>query len=276
MIKLGEYNELKVVKERDFGIFVTDGEQEILIPKGSLAGEKPNIDEIIKVFIYRDSEDRIIGTLKKPLGTCFEISYLKVVDITSIGAFADIGIGRDVLIPLKEQLYKLHTGQKYLLYLYIDKTGRIAATTDVDDYLEVAKNYNIDDEVTAVVYEINENNTLKLAVDNKYKALMLKNEYYDYIPMGEELKLRIRRIYEDGTLGLTTRKRKLDEREVLIEKILKALTENGGSIPFNDKSNPEDIRREFNTSKNYFKMTLGALMKQGKVYQDETGTHLKQ
>ncbi|MEQ8199395.1 MAG: S1-like domain-containing RNA-binding protein [Clostridiaceae bacterium] len=275
MVKLGEYNELKVVKVRDFGIFVTDDEQEILIPNGSLAGQKPEVDEVLNVFIYRDSEDRIIGTLKKPYGTCFNVSYLQVVDITPIGAFADIGVGRDVLIPLKEQLYKLEKGKKYLLYLYIDKTGRLAASTDVEDYLETAENYKIDEEVAAVVYGINENGTLKLAIDSKYKALMLKNEYYEYVHMGEELKLRIRRIYEDGTLGLTTRKRKLDEREVLIEKILKALNENGGSIPYNDKSNPDDIRREFNTSKNYFKMTLGALMKQGTIFQDEKGTHLK-
>jgi uncharacterized protein len=275
MIKLGEYNELEVVKVRDFGVFVTDGEQEILIPKGSLTGRTLEVEQKIEVFIYRDSEDRIIGTLKKPLATVFNLAYLKVVDESNIGSFADIGIGKDVLIPLKEQLYKLNVNDKYLLYMYIDKTGRLAATTDIEDYLDIAEGYALDQEVKGIVYEINENGTLKVAVESKYKGLILKNEYFEYIAIGSEVSVRIRRIYEDGTLGLTPRKRKLDEREVLTEKILKYLNDNNGFMPFNDKSSPEDIRRIFNASKNYFKMSLGGLMKEGLIEQKEDGTYLK-
>lgn len=275
MIKLGEYNELEVVKQKDFGIFVSDGEQEILVPKGNMIGKEVEVGQKINVFIYRDSEDRIIGTLKTPLGTVYNLAYLKVVDISSIGAFADLGIGKDVLIPLKEQLYKLDVNEKYLLYLYIDKTGRLAATTDIDDYVDIGENYALGNEVQGIVYGINENGTLKVAVDGKDKGLILKNEYFEYIPIGAEVKVRIRRIYDDGVLGLTTRKQKLDEREVLIEKIVSHLNDNGGFMPFNDKSSPEDIRRIFNTSKNYFKMSLGALMKEGLIEQKEDGTYLK-
>lgn len=275
MIKLGEYNELEVVKIKDFGVFVSDGEQEILIPKGSLAGKTLELGEKIEVFIYRDSEDRIIGTLKKPLGTVYNLAYLKVVDESSIGAFADLGVGKDILIPLKEQLYKLNVNDRYLLYMYIDKTGRLAATTDIEDYLDIAEGYALEQEVKGIVYGINENGTLKVAVDSKYKGLILKNEYFDYIAIGSEVSVRIRRIYEDGTLGLTPRKKKLDEREVLTEKILKYLNDNNGFMEFNDKSSPEDIRRVFNTSKNYFKMSLGGLMKEGIIEQKENGTYLK-
>lgn len=275
MIKLGEYNELEVVKLKDFGTFVSDGEQEVLIPRGSMRDVKVEIGEKINVFIYRDSEDRIIGTLKTPFSTVYNLAYLKVVDVSNIGAFADLGIGKDILIPLKEQKYKMEVDKSYLVYLYVDKTGRLAATTDIEDYIEYGNGFVTDQEVKGIVYEINENQTLKVAIDGKYKGLMLKNEYFDYISMGEEVTTRVRRIYEDGVLGLATRKRKLDERDVLVEKILNYIKDNGGSMPYNDKSSPDDIRKVFNTSKNYFKMSLGTLMKQGLIEQNSEGTILK-
>ena len=125
-----------------------------------------------------------------------------------------------------------------------------------------------------MVYSRTPSGTLNVAVDGKYKGLVLPNEYYEEIFPGAEMSLRVKRIYEDGVIGLTPRKTRLSERDELKEKIVKYMRKNGGFMEFNDKSNPEDIKATFGTSKNYFKMALGGLMKEGKLKQDSEGCRL--
>ncbi|NME82442.1 S1-like domain-containing RNA-binding protein [Clostridium sp. SM-530-WT-3G] len=277
MIVLGQYCTLKVSKKVEFGYYLEDKfGDEVLLPKGATKGYDIKEGDTLTVFVYRDSKDRMISTLKKPLITSGEIAYLEVVAQTGIGAFVDMGLERDLFIPLKEQNYKLKNGEKYLFYMYIDKTDRLAGTTKIYPYLEIAEEgkYKVNDEVSAIVYETNENNTLNVAIDGKYRGLILANERFEFIYPGQEIKARVKRIYEDGTIGISTRKKRLDAREELSEKILQVLKANGGFMPFNDKSSPEDIKREFNTSKNYFKMTLGGLMKKKLIAQDKEGTRL--
>ncbi|MCE5220632.1 MAG: DNA-binding protein [Clostridium sp.] len=277
MIIVGEYNKLKVSKKVDFGYYLEDNfGDEVLLPNSAAKGNEIKEGDKLEVFIYRDSKDRLISTLKKPLITVGEIAYLEVVSQNNIGAFVNIGLERDLFVPLREQGFKLKEGKKYLFYMYVDKTDRLAGTTRIDSYLAIAEEgkYKSSDEVNAIVYDTCENGTLNVMVDEKYRGLILANEHFDYIYPGQEIKARVKIIYEDGTLGITTRKKRLDEREVLTEKILKYLNENGGFMPFNDKSSSEDIKKEFNTSKNYFKMTLGGLMKQKLIAQDKEGTRL--
>lgn len=279
MIKIGDFNTLKVVRKADFGYYLHGGtdntSDDILLPNNNTLGEKIEIDDMVTTFIYRDSEDRLVATLKKPLAKVGDLAYLEVVAVTQIGAFVNFGLERDLFVPQREQLYRLHEGRKYLFYVYLDMTGRLAATTNVDEKLSYMENPVIGDEVKAVVYGLQTNNTLEVAVDNKYKGIVLKNEYFTFVHIGEELQLRIKRTYEDGRVGLTPRGKKLDEKEVLQEKILDYLKSNGGFMVYNDKSNAEDIRKVFNTSKNYFKMALGGLMKAGLITQDKEGTRLK-
>lgn len=280
MINIGEYNLLEVKREREFGYYLGDeGRIDVLLPKSMTEGKEINVGDKIEVFVYRDSKDRPIATFKKPLVTVGEVGYLKVVFQTEFGAFVDFGLDRDIFVPLKEQRYKLHTGSKYLFYIYLDKTGRIAATTNVEDYIlyanEEGKEFKIGEEVIGQVYAKTDSGTVLIAIDSKYRGLILPNEYYTEIYPGTEMKLRIKRIYEDGVIGLTPRKTRLSEREKIQEDILKYLKKNGGFMPFNDKSNPEDIKATFNTSKNYFKMALGGLMKDGKIVQEKEGTRLK-
>ena len=227
--------------------------------------------------IYRDSKDRPIATFKKPLAKVYDVAYLKVVHQGEFGAFIDFGLDRDIFVPLKEQRYKLRTGDKYLFYIYLDKTNRLAATTDVENYIEIADEsigFKVGDEVTAMVYSRTPSGTLNVAIDGKYKGLVLPNEYFDEVFPGTEMHLRVKRIYEDGVIGLTPRKTRLDERDILKEKIVKYMRKNGGYMTFNDKSSPEDIKATFGTSKNYFKMALGGLMKEGKLAQDSDGSRL--
>jgi len=277
MIIIGEYNKLKVSKEVDFGYYLEDNfGDEILLPNSATKGYEIKVGDNLEVFIYRDSKDRLISTLKKPFVTVGEIAYLEVVSQSNIGAFVNFGLERDLFIPQKEQSFKLKEGKKYLFYMYVDKTDRLAGTTRIDSYLDLAEEgkYKSADEVSAIVYDTCENGTLNVRVDGKYRGLILANEHFEYIHPGEEIQARVKIIYEDGTIGVTTRKKRLDEREVLTDKILMYLKENGGFMPFNDKTSSEDIKKEFNTSKNYFKMTLGGLMKQKLITQDKEGTRL--
>lgn len=279
MINIGNYNILEVKREKDFGYYLGDGGKvDVLLPKSMTEGKNISVGDKLEVFVYRDSKDRPIATFKKPLVKVGEVGYLKVVFQTDFGAFVDFGLDRDIFVPIKEQRFKLHTGSKYLFYVYLDKTDRIAATTEVDDYilnaLEEGKEFKVGDEVVAQVYGRTEGGTVHVAIDGMYKGLILPNEYYMDIYPGTEMKLRVKRLYEDGIVGLTPRKTRLNEREKIQEDILKYLKKNGGFMHFNDKSKPEDIKATFNTSKNYFKMALGGLMKEGKIVQEKEGTRL--
>ena len=278
-MNIGKYNVLEVKREKDFGFYLSDNDnKEVLLPKSMTENMNVKIGDKLEVFVYRDSKDRPIATFKKPLVTVGDVGYLKVVFQTEFGAFIDFGLDRDIFVPLKEQRFKLHTGSKYLFYIYLDKTGRLAATTEVADYIlnamEEEKEFKVGDEVVAQVYSKSANGTVYVAIDSKYKGLVLPNEYYMEVYPGTEMKLRVKRIYEDGVIGLTPRNTRLNERDKLKEDILKYLKKNGGFMPFNDKSNPEEIRKVFNTSKNYFKMALGGLMKDGKIVQESEGTKL--
>lgn len=276
MLRIGEYNKVKVEREKDFGFYLRelDGREEVLLPKALLEGNTIEVGDEIEVFIYRDSKDRVLATFKKPLAKAYDVAYLEVVQQGDFGAFVDFGLDRDIFVPLKEQRYKLHTGRKYLFYIYVDKTDRLAATTDVEKYIEIGENFKVGDEVTAMVYSKTPSGTLNVAIDGKYKGLVLPNEYYFEVHPGQEMKLRVKRIYEDGVIGLTPRKTRLNERDELQEKIVKYMKKNGGFMPFNDKSAAEDIRATFGTSKNYFKMALGGLMKKGMLAQDQEGSRL--
>lgn len=279
MINIGDFNKLKVVRKADFGYYLDAGTgrtgDDILLPNKSALGNELNIDDEVEAFIYRDSKDRLIATLKKPLATVGELAYLKVISTTKIGSFVDFGLERDILVPFKEKLYGLLNNKSYLFYIYLDKTGRIAATTDIDRYLEDTDKYNIGDSVTGTVYGFQTNKSVMIAVDNMYKGVILKNEYYSDINHGDVLDLTVIKIYEDGKLGLTPRKAGKIQRTELQDTILEYLKDHDGFMPFNDKSSPEQIYDAFHVSKNNFKNSLGGLMKRNLIVQDEKGTKLK-
>lgn len=276
MIFIGEYNDLKVDRQVDFGFYLTDGEDnDVLLPKSELNEQEVNCGDALEAFVYRDSKDRPVATLRAPLIKVGEIAYLEIVGISDFGAFADIGLDRDIFIPIKEQKFNLVKGKKYLLYGYLDKTGRMAATTYIDSYIKIGEGYKIDDDVEAIAYGLGGEKTIRVAIDCKYQGIILANEHFKDIYPGDKLNARIKKIYEDGIIGVTERKKRLESRDDLKEKILQYLEENDGFMPYNDKTSPEIIKEKFETSKNYFKMTLGGLMKEGKIEQSLEGTKLK-
>jgi uncharacterized protein len=279
MIRIGEFNTLKIIEKTSKGYFlkfdaVGKGER-IFMPQTGVPEKELNVGDEVDVFLYKDSEDRMIATLKEPKAVVGNLALLKVVSIANIGAFVDIGLERDVFVPIREQKFRLEVDCEYLFYMYLDKTGRLAATTDVDKYLENAIVYRVGDEVSGICYGFQTNGSAMIAVDNKYRGVILKNEYYSPIKPGENMTLRIKKFYEDDKMALTPRKAAMDERLELQDTILLYLKSHSGFMPYSDNTSPEVINKVFKQSKKYFKNALGGLMKQGLIDQNEKGTYLK-
>lgn len=279
MINIGEFNRMKVLKRSGSKCYLLtlNGKEdsEVPMPDTGVTEIALTVGDEVNAFIYKDSEDKLVATLKEPKARVGEIALLQAVSVTKIGAFIDIGIDRDVFVPIKEQSYKLEVGREYLFYIYVDKTQRLAATTNIDKYLESSRYYRVGDEVTGICYGFQTNGSAMIAVDNKYRGVILKNEYFSAIKIGEKLNLRIKKFYEDDKMALTPRKAAVDERLELQDIILEYLKNHKGFMPYNDKTSPETINKVFHQSKKYFKNALGGLMKQGLIIQDEKGTRLK-
>lgn len=279
MIKIGNYNKLRIKRKTEFGYFLDgltgNNKDDILLHNRLLGNETVEVDDEVNAFVYKDSQDRIAATLVPPTTEVGEVAYLKVVDNTEIGSFVDIGLTKDILVPFKEKLYPIFRDEKYLFYIYLDKSERIAATTDIDLHLTTDHEYKVGDVVDGIVYGFQTNDSAMVCVDSKYAAVILNNEYFNELKEGDVLKnLRVIKIYEDGKLGLTPRHERKDELDELEKKILSYLEGSDGFMRFNDKSDPADIKILFNSSKKNFKRALGVLMKKGLITQDEEGTHL--
>ena len=190
----------------------------------------------------------------------------------------EFGLERDILVPQKEMNYPMEVGKEYLVFVYEDKTGRLAASTQVGRYLDVAEEgqFNVGDTVTGIIYGEQTNGTLEVAIDNKHMAIILKNEYFTELKPGQQVTGTIKKILEDGRISFTPRKKMIDAKEDLSDLILAYLDKHDGFMPYNDKSTPEEIKKQFKTSKNYFKIALGNLMKHGLITQDTKGTYLKE
>lgn len=280
MIKIGDYNNLCVKRKTDFGYFLdgkTDNSKDDILLHKKLANKnKLEIGDFVNAFIYIDSEGRKTATLIPPKAKVNEINYLKVVAHTKIGSFIDVGLQKDILVPFKAKTYDIEKGNRYLFYIYLDKTGRLAATTDIDPYLKTNHNYKIGDTVSGIVYGFQTNNSANVCVDKKYVGVILHNEYFTKLKEGDILEeLKVIKIYEDGKLGLTPRKERKEELDNLEVSILSYLEGNDNFMRFNDKTSPEEIETVFNTSKKNFKRALGVLMKKDIIYQDENGTYKK-
>lgn len=280
MIKFGDYNELKVAREASFGLYLDketgNTSDDILLPTGNIVGEKPKVGETVTVFIYRDSKDRLIATMKKPIVTVDNTAVLSVTSVTNFGAFVNFGLERDILVPQREMKFPLETGKEYLFFIYEDKTGRLAASTEVGRYLETPEEdlYKVGDTVSGIIYNKQTNGTLEVAIDDMYPGIVLVNEYFFNANPGDRISGTVKKILEDGRISFTPRKKMIEAKEELSDTILRYLEEHDGFMPYNDKSTPDEIKKKWNSSKNYFKIALGNLMKKGLIRQDEKGTHL--
>lgn len=267
MIELGRIQTLVVQREKNFGVYLGepgDESQSVLLPKKQVP-EGTKTGDPVKVFIYKDSEDRLIATTAEPKLQVGEVALLQVKEVARIGAFLDMGLEKDLLLPFKEQNHKVSQGEQCLVALYIDKSQRLAATMNVYPYMKADAPYQKDDQITGTIYEINENLGAFVAVDNCYYGMIPKKELYGSYHPGDVVEARVLKVREDGKLDLSPRKKAYMQMDTDAELILKAMEESGGVLPFTDKANPEVIYKKFQMSKNAFKRAVGRLLKEGRV-----------
>lgn len=278
MFKLGEYQELRIVKNTDHGVYLSEidgGDDKILLPKNQV---EPTfkIGNIIKVFIYKDSMDRLIATTTKPLIELGKIALLKVTQVNNVGAFLDWGLAKDLLLPYKEQSSIVKVNDYVLVTMYVDKSERLCATTKIYDTLRTDSPYNKNDEVSALVISYNPKFGTFVAVDEKYIGLIPTNECQYTPKIGETITAKVLEVRADGKLNLTTRKEINEQIDIDSNIILGKLKYANGYLPFNDKSSPDAIKKEFNLSKNSFKKAIGRLYKSRIIDIKDDGIYLSQ
>ncbi|MBN2222911.1 MAG: S1 RNA-binding domain-containing protein [Vallitaleaceae bacterium] len=277
MIQLGEIQELTIIRTSDFGVYVNDevseGEGGILLPKKEVP-EGSQIGDRISVFVYRDSEDRLIASTLMPKIRLGEIAMLTVREIGKIGAFLDWGLMKDLLLPFKEQKGVLKEGKAYLVGLYIDKTNRLCATMNISSLLRTDSEYQEEDRLKGIVYSINEEMGVFVAVSGKYQGMIPVKEVHTRYHIGDEVEVRVSKVRDDGKLVLTTKEKGFMQMENDEKKLLDLLTIHNGFINLNDDSDPEEIKRKISMSKRAFKRAVGRLMKAGKIEQKEDGIYL--
>jgi uncharacterized protein len=274
MIKIGEYNLLKVIKEKPMGVFLEDGKEGILLPKRFVPrGTRPG-DEL-KVFLYHDGEDRVIATTLQPKGLLGDIVKLRAVSVTGHGAFLDWGLMKDLFVPKSQQISFMRPGGDYLVKIYRDEqTGRLAATERIDHFLSnETLSVKEKDLVDLLVYRRSDLGYVVI-INNLHTGLLHFNEVYRDIEIGDRFTGFIKTILPENKIDVVAGKPGYDRVEDESEKMVRLLKENDGYLPYHDKSSPEEIYSFFAMSKKTFKMTTGALYKQRKLEFTDSGIKL--
>lgn len=266
MLEIGKRQLLTIVKKVDFGVYLAkeqeaDPEEKVLLPRKEVPENVQPGDEI-EVFLYRDSKDRMIATVRQPKLSLGEVAVLRVKENGKIGAFLDWGLEKDLLLPFREQVRKVCPGEECLVALYLDKSKRLCATMKVYHYLRTDSPYEKDQKVTGTLYEISDNFGAFVAVDNCYSALIPKKEPLGNARVGDTVEARVTEVLKDGKLSLSLREKAYIQMNEDAQKLLKLLEEQGGELPVGDKSSPEKIKELTGMSKNEFKRAAGNLYKQ--------------
>jgi len=276
MIEIGKYSELEIEKIIQQGAYLLSGDEtpSILLPTRYVP-EEAQVGDVLKVFIYRDSEDKIIATTISPYVIVGEFAYLKVKSQSNFGAFLDWGLMKDLLVPFSEQKEKMITGQYYLVGLYVDHlTNRIVATQHINKYLRDNKiDFSENDEVDILVCE-SVLNGFKVIVNNKHWGMLYNNQIFKEIESGQKMKAWVKQIREDGKIDLSLQQPGYKEIESAEEKIINLLNKQGGFSDLNDGSKPDEIYLELQISKKVFKKAIGKLFREKKIMISDNGIQL--
>ena len=278
MLELGKKQLLKVVKKVEFGVYLAETEkdaesQKVLLPAKQVPEGVEKGTEL-EVFLYRDSQDRLIATTHEPKVKLGEVAVLQVLEVGKIGAFLDWGLEKDLFLPFREQTVKVKPGDSALVALYIDKSERLCATMKVYSYLKTNSPYVIGDAVEGRVYEISENFGVLVAVDDQFSALIPRQEAQGNYKVGQVLSLRVTMVREDGKLTVSAKQKAYLQMGEDADMILKAIEDAGGVLPFDDKAAPELIKQELGLSKAAFKRAVGRLLKERKIRLEAGEIHL--
>lgn len=264
MIETGKYNNLKVNRFVDFGLYLTDDkENEVLLPKRYLNGNE-QIGDMLRVFVYNDSENRPVATTEAPYAVVGDFALMRVKQVNQVGAFLDWGlVNKDLLVPFREQRVRMQAGRSYIVHVYRDHdSGRIVASAKLDKFLDnkMPRFYHRQ-KVDVLVVQRTELG-YKVIVDNLFWGLIYSNEIYTDINIGDCRTGFIKQVRPDGKIDVTLEKIEKARVDDLGKVIVEYLKTHGGEMPFNDKSDPKDIMSTFCCSKKDFKKALGLLYKQ--------------
>jgi uncharacterized protein len=272
MLKIGEYNKLKIVKELDFGLYL-DGldKGEILLPRRYVP-KQFEINEEIDVFIYTDSEDRLIATTQNPKAIVGDFALLKMISKNSFGAFYDWGLPKDLFVPKKEQREDMVVGRSCIVYIYLDAlTERVVASAKAKKFLNLeTPEFQNGEEVDLLILKKTDLG-FKAIINSAFSGVLYENEIFVPLKVGQQIKGYIKNIREDGKIDLSLQKFGFALVDDLAEKILERLKDEDGYLNINDKSSPEDISAMFGVSKKAFKKAIGQLYKDRTITIEEDG-----
>ena len=274
-VVLGKYNQLEVVKQVDFGVYLNGGDDgEILLPSRYVPeGCKPG--DMLNVFIYLDNEERLIATTLQPKVQVGEFACLEVAWVNEYGAFLDWGLMKDLFVPFREQKQKMQKGYRYVVHAHVDEDSyRIMASAKVERYLsKEMPPYQPGEEVEVMVWQRTDLG-YKVIVDNQFSGLVYQREIFKALEPGMKMSAYIRQVREDGKIDLTLQKDGLQKVGDFAELLLQYIKDHDGYTPLNDKSAAEDIYDAFEVSKKTFKKAVGDLYKKRLIVLVEDGIRL--
>ena len=275
MLEIGKFNKLVVSRSVDFGMYLESDHGDILIPK-KYVPEGTKIGDALDVFVYTDSEDRLIATTLEPYGIVGEFAAMRVKDVTNFGAFLDWGIEKDLLVPNSEQHRKLHVGQMTVVRLCLDeRTERVIGVGKLNPFL--SKDFSALQEGQAVNLMVYDHTDLGIMVliDDQYSGMLYENEVFEPLEIGDKKKGFIKKIRPDGKIDVRLFKEGVAAIDASKDTILKKLKASDGFLPYHDKSDTDAIKEAFQMSKKSFKKAIGGLYKEGKIQILDDGILLK-
>ena len=274
-IELGKYNQLEVVKEVDFGLYLDGSDDgEILLPSRYVP-EGTKVGDMLNVFIYLDNEERLVATTLDPYAQVGQFAYLEVAWVNQYGAFLNWGLMKDLFVPFREQKLKMQVGRKYIVHVHLDEESyRIMASAKVEHFLSDEKpEYNAGEEVDILIWQRTDLG-YKAIIDNKFSGLLYENEIFQPINVGMQMKAFIKQVREDGKIDLELQQGGMKKVKDFSDTLLAYIKEQRGFIRFTDKSDAEQIYNTFGVSKKTFKKAVGDLYKQRLIVLEPNGIYL--
>ncbi|MCR5887198.1 S1-like domain-containing RNA-binding protein [Hymenobacter sp. J193] len=264
-MQLGDFNDLEVAREVDFGMYLTSDDGDLLLPRKYIP-EGTRVGDVVRVFVYRDSEDRLIATNLEPYARVGQFAALSVRDVTPTGAYLDWGLEKDLLLPYRNQRRNLRPGERTTVFVYLDETtDRIVASAKWEWFLSDQPYPGKEGDAADLFVAEETDLGYKVIVDGTHQGLLYHNEVFKPLRLGDVHTGYVRRVRPDGKLDLSLQKPGFDEALDVAEQLLTALRQAGGTLPLSDKSEPDDIYRRLGISKKVFKKALGTLYKRGLV-----------
>jgi uncharacterized protein len=275
MLQIGRYNELKVTRQTENGVYLQAGEEEVLLPNKYVPKEtKPG--DLLEVFVYTDSEDRPVATTLKPHAIVGEFAYLTVKAVSKVGAFLDWGLEKDLLVPFSEQEQRMEEGQGYVVAVYLDfNTDRVAASAKLHKFIEYEDIQLQEGDVVDLLIVGATGLGYNAVVNNKHIGLLYHNEIFQPIKTGDRMRGYVKQVREDNKIDLSLQKSGFELVDDARSKILKALKDNNGTLSLDDNSSPDEIKQVLNMSKKAFKKAVGGLYKDRLIEITEKGIRLR-